>query len=407
MSLSIKGQFFKDKSNIYALLTSIISVFAGIIGYNISFLQNKELAPLYIYSLSVSFLFQIISSSVLNYKKNTILSKFKYEFDIRNSIMQFLFLNTIIVLSCYVGISFFVFGVVNDFILLIFMQLVFSYLQVITFNNSMYYQLKNVEVFLKINFYASLVRAIIIFSVLFYFKLSFWSLVLANMFSALAICMLYGIKLKQIMTNYRLGLHKIKLVRNIFKLEGYLRSYRLYSEPWIMTLIISFLNVFKILIPSEIEVLNFAMPYLNSISSQFRGLFIKFERSSYLGELNLRKLSYTYITLIPLLIIVVLKDYIIGWVEAYNINSIVLIFNGYFLTLIGLLLLVLPLTLGYGFVDYSKKDNYYNFLLKTTLTLLVLLIVVLLAYKFFYFKFIFICIPLLYPISIALHKKVS
>ena len=90
MSLSIKRGVFKDKSNIYALLTSIISVLAGIIGYNIAFLQNKELAPLYIYSLSVSFLFQIISSSVLNYKKNTILSKFKYEFDIRNSIMQFL-----------------------------------------------------------------------------------------------------------------------------------------------------------------------------------------------------------------------------------------------------------------------------------------------------------------------------
>jgi hypothetical protein len=405
LSLLIKKGVFKDKSNIYALLTSIISVIAGIIGYNISFLQNIELAPLYIYSLSISFLFQIISSSVLNYKKNTILSKFKYEFDIRNSIMQFLFLNIIIVLGCYVGLKFFVSGIVNDFTLLIFMQLVFSYLQVISFNNSMYYQLKNIEVFLKINFYASVIRAIIIFSILFYFELSFWSLVLANVFSALSICMLYGIKLKCIITNYRLGLNKISLVRSIFKLEGYLRSYRMYSEPWIMTLVISFLNVFKILIPSEMDVLNFAMPYLNSISSQFRQLFIKFERAAYLGELNLRKLCFTYITLIPFLVIVVLKDYILSWVDTYNMNSIVLIFNNYFLALIGLLLLILPLTLGYSYVDYSKKHKYYNFLFKTTLTFLVLFVVTILGYKMFDFKFVFIFIPLLYPISIAFHKK--
>ena len=396
---------FKDKSNIYSLLTSIISVTSGLVGFNMAFIQDKELAPLYIYSLSVSFLFQIISSSVLNYKKSAILTRFKYQFNIRNSIMQFLFLNTIIVLGSFAFFDFLTHEVVNKLMLLILLQLVFSYMQVITFNNSIFHQLKNLEIFLKVNFVASIIRGLLIFILLFYFELSFWSLVLANIASAFTISLLYGIKLKQLRVNYGLGLKRIRYVSNIFKLEGYLRSYRMYSEPWLLTLLISLLNIFKLLKPSEMDMLNFAMPYLNSISNQFRQLFIKFERSAYTGTLSKFKFSITYLPFLLFVCVFLFRDIIMSLSKIYFPASSSLFLDSNFLLLIALQLLILPLTLGYSYIDYAKKSKYYKFLTYATVTLIALVLSVLFVYKFFFFDLIFIALPLLYIISIALNKK--
>lgn len=387
------------------MLTSIISVTSGLVGFNMAFIQDKELAPLYIYSLSVSFLFQIISSSVLNYKKSAILTWFKYQFNIRNSIMQFLFLNTIIVLGSFAFFDFLTHEVVNKLMLLILLQLVFSYMQVITFNNSIFHQLKNLEIFLKVNFVASIIRGLLIFILLFYFELSFWSLVLANIASAFTISLLYGIKLKQLRVNYGLGLKRIRYVSNIFKLEGYLRSYRMYSEPWLLTLLISLLNIFKLLKPSEMDMLNFAMPYLNSISNQFRQLFIKFERSAYTGTLSKFKFSITYLPFLLFVCVFLFRDIIMSLSKIYFPASSSLFLDSNFLLLIALQLLILPLTLGYSYIDYAKKSKYYKFLTYATVTLIALVLSVLFVYKFFFFDLIFIALPLLYIISIALNKK--
>jgi hypothetical protein len=230
-------------------------------------------------------------------------------------------------------------------------------------------------------------------------------LVLANIASAFTISLLYGIKLKQLRVNYGLGLKRIRYVSNIFKLEGYLRSYRMYSEPWLLTLLISLLNIFKLLKPSEMDMLNFAMPYLNSISNQFRQLFIKFERSAYTGTLSKFKFSITYLPFLLFVCVFLFRDIIMSLSKIYFPASSSLFLDSNFLLLIALQLLILPLTLGYSYIDYAKKSKYYKFLTYATVTLIALVLSVLFVYKFFFFDLIFIALPLLYIISIALNKK--
>ena len=179
----------------------------------------------------------------------------------------------------------------------------------------------------------------------------------------------------------------------------------MYSEPWLLTLLISLLNIFKLLKPSEMDMLNFAMPYLNSISNQFRQLFIKFERSAYTGTLSKFKFSITYLPFLLFVCVFLFRDIIMSLSKIYFPASSSLFLDSNFLLLIALQLLILPLTLGYSYIDYAKKSKYYKFLTYATVTLIALVLSVLFVYKFFFFDLIFIALPLLYIISIALNKK--
>tara|TARA_R110001583_G_scaffold69696_8_gene197576 strand:+ start:2150 stop:3388 length:1239 start_codon:yes stop_codon:yes gene_type:complete len=394
-----------DKSNIYAFFLSVFSLFSGIIGYNLSIFQNQDLASSYIYSLSFSFLIQMILSSVLNYRKNAILSRFKYHINIRNSILQFVFLNLIITMTLIIIALLFVNRSIYDLVILFLFQMIFSYLQILTFNKSIFFQLKNVELFLKIQFYGSLVKVTLVLILVFYFKLSFWGLIISNIFTAIAISLLYGIKFDELTENYKLGLKKLKLINCVFKVEGFLRSYRGYSEAWMLTTVISVLNFLKFLKPTELEILNFSVPYINTISTQFRQVFIKFERESYLKMLNKYKVIVPYFTLLPMFLIILWKNKFILIFEKLEFYSVLNIFNDNFLLLVSFLLFLLPLTLGYSYIDYAIKRNYYIFLVKKVTTMFILFAVVLLIYNFSKANYIFIILPLIPTISIVLNRK--
>ena len=220
--------FKKDKKNIYHSFVytfpiAITSAVFGIIGFNLSFIQDKDLVSLYIYSSSFSFFFQIITYSILNYKKNNIISRFKYTVNIRNSIIQFIVLNIIIIYSAALIVWFLLSGTFGELALFILMQLIFSYFQMLSFNKTNYYQLKKVDYFLKLNFYSTIVRVVAILVLIYLLKLSFYGLVFSNILGAIGVCVFYDIKFRHLIENYKLGFSKINYVRNLFKIEGILR----------------------------------------------------------------------------------------------------------------------------------------------------------------------------------------
>jgi len=405
MILSKKNEIVRDRSNIYAFFLTVISFLSGIIGFNLSVVQNGELTHLYIYSLSISIFVQILSSSVLNYKKNAIISRSKYYYDIRNAILQFIFSNIIIVYAVVISISYLLNEEFNKLFLLIFLQLIFSYFQILSFHKSIYYQLKNLEFFFKIQFLGTTVRAIIILIMIYFLKFSFWGLIFGNIFSSFIIYLLYNLKFRDVWNNYKLGYKKIYFIPYIFKLDGILRSYRVYSEAWMVTTVVSLLNILKFMSPKELDLINFAVPYINSISVQFRQLFLKFSRESYLKVLNKTKFIFTYSLLIPLAFLYLFKEKFILLLLKHHYISLVNVFNQDFLNLISLQLFLLPLTLGYSYIDYANKGIYYKFLKFQISIFLMLLIVVTLIFLLFKSPHLIIIFPLVPLASIVLSKR--
>lgn len=392
-------------SLIYSLPLALVSAVSGIIGFNISFIQNKELVSFYIYSASFSFFFQIVTYSILNYKKNALLTRFKYTVNIRTSLIHFIVLNIILIYTIGLAGWFLWAGKVNALALFILMQLLFSSLQMMTFHHSNYFQIKKIDEYLKIQLFSTVIRAIAILLFIYFLKYSFFGLILSNMIGALILCLSYNIGYRQIVELYISGRTKIKYARNIFKVEGILRSYRGSSEAWMVTTVISILNLTRILKQSELDLINFSVPYVNSITSNFRQLFLKFERDSYLNNLKKGKLLFTFITLIPLALLFYFKDYAKLFIENNHIPGIRNIFNNDFLGLLALQLLILPFTLGYVYVDFSRKRVYYEFLIHKIRSLVLILLLILGFYYYSGSKLIFILFPLLPTISIALNKK--
>jgi hypothetical protein len=402
--------FKKDKKKIYhsflyTFPIVITSAVFGIIGFNLSFTQDKDLVSLYIYSTSFSFFFQIITYSILNHKKNSIINRFKYTINIRNSIIQFIVLNIIIIYSASLIIWFLVSGTFGELAFFILLQLIFSYLQMLTFNNTIYFQLKDIEYYLKGMFFSTIGRVIGILVLIYLFKLSFYGLIFSNIISSIVILLFYKIKLRQLIDNYKLGLHKINYFSNVLKIEGILRSYRGYSEAWLLTTIISVLNITRILRQPELDLINFSVPYVNSVSVSFRQIYLKFERESYFNNLKRSQFLISYLTLVPLIFLYLFKDNFIILIEKYHFYSLRMVFDSYFLKMLTLQLILLPFTFGFVYVDFSKKNIYYKFLIYQFSTLIILIFTIIFLYKFLNLDFIFILIPLLPIFSIAINKK--
>jgi len=402
--------FKKDKKKIYhsflyTFPIAITSAVFGIIGFNLSFIQDKDLVSLYIYSSSFSFFFQIITYSILNYKKNNIISRFKYTVNIRNSIIQFIVFNIIIIYSIALIVWFLLSGTFGELALFILMQLIFSYFQMLSYNKTNYYQLKKVDYFLKLNFHSTIVRVIAILVLIYLLKLSFYGLVFSNILGAIGVCVFYDIKFRHLIDNYKLGFSKINYVGDLFKIEGILRSYRAYSEAWMVTTVVSFLNITRILKQPELDLINFSVPYVNSISTNFRQLFLKFEQESYFNNFKKRYYVLTYLTLVPMVFIFYFKENIIQLIEKYHFYSLINIFEGDLLMMLALQLLILPFTLGYIYIDFSKKNMYYKFLTHQFITFVSIITVTMCLYEFFNIGFVFVFIPLIPTLSIALNKK--
>ena len=172
-----------------------------------------------------------------------------------------------------------------------------------------------------------------------------------------------------------------------------------------VTTVISVLNISSILKQTELDLINFSVPYVNSITTNFRQLFLQFERDSYLSRLNSRKFLFTFITVIPPVSLFLFKDPAIVLVEDYHLISIRNIFNNDFLLLIVLQLFLLPFTLGYVYIDFSRKKAYYKFLIHQIITLILILILIMGLYHYSGSALVFILFPLLPTISIALNKK--